>query len=161
MKRIIFALLILVSISSFLTLEAKKEEGLMQYEMQGAGTGVQGTYLVEISVLTNSRDVNDVDLIKAAVHGVLFRGFTNAEARNTQKPLAGSPANEAQHLDFYKVFFGPEGSAGQFGSVMAGTRKITKAGKQYKVSAKVSVNKAQLLKYLQDVGVIKGLNSAF
>lgn len=160
MKRILIILMSLVGLFGVASLEAKKTEA-MQYELQGAGTGVQGTYLVEVSVLSGSRDVNDGELVKAAVHGVLFRGFTNPAGRNTQKPLAGSPANEAEHADFYKDFFGKNGTSSQFGSVVTGTRIITKAGKQYKVSAKVSVNKDLLLKYLQDAGVIKGLNSAF
>lgn len=133
----------------------------MEYELQGAGTGVQGTYLVEVSVLSKSNKVSDADLINAAVHGVLFRGFVNPETRNSQKPLAGSAANEDQHIDFYKDFFSANGKAHTFGSVARGSRAITKAGKQWKVSAKVTVNKNSLLQYLEQQGVVESLNSIF
>lgn len=142
--------------------DAKKiEDAHPQYEIIGAGTGTQGSYLVEVSVISKNKTVSDTQLISAAVHGVLFRGFSNPNGRNSQKPLAGSPANEAQHADFYKDFFSDNGLSKNFGTVVKGTRSITKAGKEYRVSATVSVEKETLLKFLQEAGVIRSLNSAF
>lgn len=143
-------------------LHAKKPaDAQLEYELQGAGTGVQGTYLVEVSVLTDNKQINDAELVNAAVHGVLFRGFENPQTRNSQKPLAGSAANEAQHIDFYKEFFSPEGLAHTYGSVVRGSRSITKADKQWRVSAKVTVNKNTLLQYLEKAGVVESLSSIF
>lgn len=139
----------------------KAEDAALNYEIVGAGTGSQGTYLVEVSVLSKKKDVSDAQLISAAVYGVLFRGFNNPAARGFKKPLAGSAANEAQHADFYKDFFSGNGMAKTFGNVVKGTRSITKAAKEYKVSAKVAVEKETLLKYLEDAGVVRSLKSAF
>ncbi|MBD5325565.1 MAG: hypothetical protein HDS04_02665 [Bacteroides sp.] len=139
----------------------KAEDAALNYEIIGAGTGTQGTYLVEVSVLSKKKDVSDAQLVSAAVHGVLFRGFSNPAARGFKKPLAGSASNEAQHVDFYKDFFSDNGMAKNFGNVVKGTRSITKAAKEYKVSAKVSVEKESLIKYLEDAGVVRSLNAAF
>ena len=45
--------------------------------------------------------------------------------------------------------------------VVGSSRSVKKVGKQYQVSATVTVNKEQLRKDLEDAGVIKGLNSYF
>lgn len=161
MKKYLLFLLLCIWISTPLIDAKKVEETPPKYEIAGAGTASQGSYLVEISVLSKSKNVSDAQLIIAAVHGVLFHGFSNPNGRNFQKPLAGSPANEAQHGDFYKDFFSNTGMAKSFGSVISGTRSITKAGKEYRVSAKVSVDKETLIKFLQDAGVVRSLNSAF
>lgn len=143
--------------------DAKKKAGeeVVNYEITGNGTGSQSTYLVDVAITGKNKDVTDKELVKAAVHGVLFRGFNNPKAHNTQKPLAGSAANEAQHADFYKEFFGDSGTAANYGSIVRGTRQIMKSGKEYKVSATVQVQKEQLLKYLTEMGMVRSLNSAF
>lgn len=140
---------------------AKKTPEKLDYQIEGAGTAAQGFYMVDVSLMAKKRDVSDADLCRAAVHGVLFRGFSNPKARGSQKPLAGSAANEAQHVDFYREFFGPDVTAPDFASVVSGTRAITKVDKRYRVKATVSVNKEALVKYLQELGIVKGLNSAF
>lgn len=139
----------------------KTEQGMPSYGLIGAGTGAQGTYLVEVSILGKSKTVSDNELVAAAVHGVLFRGFSQASGRGFQKPLAGSAAAEGQNADFYKDFFAPGGMASTYGTVIAGTRSISKAGKEYRVKAKVIVQKEALMKFLQDAGTIRSLNSAF
>lgn len=139
----------------------KTQDTLTSYSITGNGTGTQGSYLVEITVNTKDNDINDSELAKAAVHGVLFRGFSNEKTHNFQKPLAGSPTNETEHLDFYNEFFGTNGSAATFANVVKGTRAIMKSGKEYKITATVQVQKDALLKYLQNAGVIRSLNSAF
>lgn len=162
MKRFLLFALLACALAMTPQMQAKNAaDAQLEYEIQGAGTGVQGSYLVEVSLLTKNNKVSDAELVNAAVHGVLFRGFVNPETRNSQKPLAGSAANEAQHADFYKDFFSPSGMAHTFGSVARGTRTITKAGKQWRVTAKVTVNKATLQQYLEQMGIIESLNSLF
>lgn len=160
MKKIL-TLLLLAGFVAIQMVAKGSSDAPMEYELQGAGTGVQGTYLVEVSLLTKNNKVSDAELVSAAVHGVLFRGFENPQTRNSQKPLAGSAANEDQHIDFYKEFFSAQGKAHTFGTVARGSRTITKAGKQYRVSAKVTVNKSTLLQYLEQQGVVESLNSIF
>lgn len=161
MRKICLCLLVILGLFAN-HLEARKSEvEVPQYEITGAGTATQGSYLVEISVLSKKKTISDQQLISATVHAVLFRGFSNPNGRSFQKPLAGSASNEAQHSDFYKDFFSATGLSKNYGNVIKGTRSITKTGKEYRVSAKVTVEKEALIKYLQEAGVIKSLNSAF
>lgn len=161
MKRfLIFSFLFFV-INCFAHSSKNTGNELPPYEISGAGTGTQGTYLVEVVVTSKNKSVSDDVLKRAAVNGVLFRGFSDTTSRKTQKPLAGSAANEAQHADFYKEFFGENGSAASYANIVSGSRSVTKSDKQYKIKATVSVNKESLIKYLQDMGIVRGLNSIF
>lgn len=161
MKRITILLMMLALLVPSMALAKGKDDKAMNYDLVGAGTATQGMYLVEVSVHTKDKKLPDVELKRAAVHGVLFRGFSNPTARVSQKPLAGSAANEGQHADFYKEFFSESGSATGYASIVPGSRTVKKVGKEYVVSAKVTVNKEQLEKYLREMGMIRGLNSAF
>lgn len=134
---------------------------LPQYEIVGAGTGVQGTYLINVTIISKKKNPNDDLFKRTAVHGVLFKGFSSKENRQMQKPLAGNPANEVQHADFYKDFFSESGSATDYASIIDGSRKVIKSGKEYRITVKVSVNKDNLRSYLESLGIIKTLNSAF
>ena len=161
MKRVwIFSLLVML-IGCFSVNAKKAVDDVPAYEITGAGTGTQGTYLVEVTVTTKDKNVSDAALKRAAVNGVLFRGFSDPTSRKTQKPLAGSAANEAEHADFYKEFFSDSGTAANYANIVPGSRSMTKVDKNYRTKATVSVNKESLLKYLQEVGVVKGLNSIF
>lgn len=161
MKRIWIITLLFLLIGTVAASAKKAQEGLPEYEIQGAGTGTQGTYLVQVTITTKDKNLSEAMIKRVAVNGVLFRGFSDTTSRKTQKPLAGSAANEAQHADFYKEFFGEGGTAASYANIVPGSRSMTKVDKMYRVKATVSVNKESLVKYLQDVGVIKGLNSIF
>ncbi|MDE5773118.1 MAG: hypothetical protein K2H86_01500 [Muribaculaceae bacterium] len=132
-----------------------------EYELEGSGTGSQGTYLLTVSVLTKNKNIDSKQLGKAAVHGVLFKGFSNKDLRQHQKPLAGSAAVEASHPEYFEGFFSDNGAYKNYVESVGGSRAVVKSGKQYKVSAKVIVNKEQLRKDLEQAGVIKGFNSIF
>lgn len=133
---------------------------ILPYEIYGAGTGMQGSYVVEVVVTSKKSNVNDDELVKCAVHGVLFKGFVNEEKRQTQKPLAGSPMAEQQHPDFFNDFF--ESTYKSYGQPLSTSRRVTKVNKkEYKVKMTVTVSKDQLRKDLELAGVLKGLNSGF
>lgn len=158
MKKLLFVLLMALCCVSVVSAENE----LPEYQIQGAGTGAQGTYLVEVSVLVSKAKKADDSVIgRCAVHGVLFRGFTNKEMRQNQKPLAGSASVEASHADYFSNFFAEGGAASNYVEVVSSSRSVVKVGKKYKVTAKVTVNKEQLHKDLEDAGVIRGLNSIF
>ena len=70
---------------------AKGEDEVASYQIEGAGTGAQGTYLVKVWVVTDNKKLSDDIIGRCGVHGVLFKGFSNTETRQHQKPLAGSP----------------------------------------------------------------------
>lgn len=160
-KQILFILMALLF--GLVQAEAKGSSGdALSYEIEGAGTGMQGTYLVKVWVLSSKNNPGDEELMKCAVHGVLFRGFSNKELRQSQRPLAGSPIVEQQHADFFKDFFSDGGSYKAYATMVGGNREVLKiAKKKYKVGAVVTVNKDMLLKDLQTAGVVKGLTNGF
>ena len=131
-----------------------------EYTIEGAGTGVQGTYLVKVTMMAKKANtVTDQDLLRCAIHGILFRGFTSTENRQHQRPLAGSALNEQQYADFYNGFF--QQSYQQYGQAVSSSRSVTKVGKEYKITSVVSVTKDQLRKDLTQQGVLKGLANGF
>lgn len=159
-KRIL--LLVIILLAGMLPVEAKNSNEDLTYELEGAGTGAQGTYLVKVWAVTSDKKVGDDYICKCAVHGVLFRGFANKELRQQQKPLAGSAVSEQQHADFYKDFFKTGGAYSAYATMVGNNREVVKISKkQYKVGAVVTVQKEQLLKDLQAAGVIKGLTTGF
>lgn len=104
----------------------------------------------------------DIDVIKkCAVHGVLFKGFSSQTSRTRQKPLAGSMVVEQQHQDYFDVFFQKGGSYINFANMIGENLSVVKMGKQYRISAVVSVAKDALYQELVSAGVIKGLNNGF
>lgn len=162
MKKVLLILLLSVLAIPF-QMEAggKDKDAVPEYTIEGAGTAAQGTYLINVTVISKDKKITDVDLKRAAVHGVLFKGFSNTEKRQMQKPLAGSMANYAQHADFYKDFFAQNGMSKDFCSVIEGSHSVKKVNKMYHFGCTISVNKETLRKFLEDAGIIKGLNSAF
>lgn len=155
-------ILAILAVSSSAYAKKTGEKNVPDYFIEGAGTGVQGTYLVNVTVIVNKTSQADDDAIgRAAVHGVLFKGFSSKEFRQSQKPLAGSAANEASHADYYSSFFQPGGAALNYVDIVESSRKVKKVNKLYHITATVTVNMEQLRKDLEEAGVIRGLNSAF
>lgn len=161
MKKFILLFVMLLAVSA--VSEAKKNTPIKEiaYEIEGAGTGVQGTYLVTVTVVTDDKKLDDNVVKACAVHGVLFKGFVSKENRQHQQPLAGSATSEAEHADFYDNFFGESNSHARYADVVTGSRKVVKSGKKYKVTNTVTVYKDQLKKDLENAGVVTGLNSIF
>ena len=58
---------------------AKGEDEVASYQIEGAGTGAQGTYLVKVWVVTDNKKLSDDIIGRCGVHGVLFKGFSNTE----------------------------------------------------------------------------------
>lgn len=158
-KFISFFLVFLLTMAIQTALGKEKEEPLPRYTIEGNGTGAQGTYLIKVTIVSKNKNTDESTLRKCAVHGVLFKGFTNNN--RAQRPLAGSQLNESEHADFYKDFFSTNGPAENYASTVDGSISYVKSGKEYKVSAIVSVNKDQLRKDLQAQGIIKGLTNGF
>lgn len=158
MKRI---LLIVIAAMMVPFLAMAKKDDVISYQVEGAGTGAQGTYLVKTTVVTKNKNISEELIGRSAVHGVLFKGFSNADTRQHQKPLAGSPTVEQEHIDFFSAFFADGGDYINYVQVISNSRTVVKAGKEYKVSATVTVSKDQLRKDLENNGIIKGLNSGF
>lgn len=160
MKGILSKVLILLMVMMLpMGIQAKEKSEKLNYDIEGAGTGQQGTYLVKVTVI-GSKKIEEELVRRCAVHGVLFRGFQSTENRQSQRPLAGSAANEAEHVEFYNEFFAKNGAAKNYASCIS-SQTAVKSGKEYRVTVTVSVMKDQLLRDLQAAGVIRSLNSGF
>lgn len=134
----------------------------LQYQIEGAGTGVQGTYLVKVYVISKKSRPEASVMLKCAVHGVLFRGFTDKKSRTTQRPLAGSPTVEHERSDFFEPFFEDKGQYLNYVSMLSTGYEVVKmAKKEYKIGATFSVSKDLLRKDLESAGVLKKLSSGF
>lgn len=146
----------------FISLGGYAAIDLPEYQIVGAGSGTQGSYLVKVYVISK-KNKPDPDLLKkCAVHGVLFRGFSIQESRVTQKPLAGSVPTEQQHADFFDPFFKDGGAYKNYADMVTAQYDIVKMEKkQFRIGATFSVSKEQLRKDLEKSGVIKGLGTGF
>lgn len=155
--RLIFSML---AVFLFLPIAAiAKSDKPLQYDIEAAGSGVQGTYLVRVWVYSKSGKVSDEDIKKAAVHGVIFRGFNGGQGSPSQRPIATSTTLEEEKAEYFKAFF--SSAYLQYANIVSGSYQRMKAAKEYKVGAIVQVNKDNLRRELEQAGIVKGLSNGF
>ena len=137
-----------------------------RYEIESVGTGVQGTYLIKVWSYSKKPTIAIQQAKKNAVHGIIFKGFVGAPNVSGQKPFVTDMSIAEEKESFFDDFFSdPAGDYIKFvsesgdGSVDAGDR--LKVGKEYKIGVIVSVNSADLRKYLEKAGIIKSLSDGF
>ena len=164
MKKIFFLVMALILLSPAGAFAKKNDEGLVQeYQMEGAGMTSDNARQVLVSILSKKKDVSDEDLGKCAVHGVLFRDYDDATNSGfgsvaSQKSIMGSPTKEQEFIDFFEPFF-KNGDCNKYVQLVSNSRRTVKAGKQWKVSAIVRVNAANLKKDLKKQGMVKNLGT--
>lgn len=156
MKHILLLSILLALLSA---MGMSKSDSPLQYDIEAAGTGTQGTYLVRVWVYSKSGKVSDTDIKRAAVHGIIFRGFAAGEGSPAQRPIASSPTVETQHTDYFTAFF--KGTHEQFANIVTGSQRRTKLPKGYKSGAVVQVQKDALRHELEEAGIVRGLSSGF
>lgn len=175
MKRITFLIIAFVMIafasnaqqdfSKIKTTEADKQTFAWNYEIECAGVGTDGTYLVKIFTISNKSRIDIEQAKKNAVHGVLFKGFPGKDGCKTQKPIASNPNIEYEKNDFFMNFFQDNGKYMKYVTLSADgqidSKDVKKVGKQYKIGLIVTVSKDALRKDLEEAGIIRGLNSGF
>lgn len=165
-RKVIFALLALVVSIPFALPAKDKTAPLAEAYLEGAGAGNSGSSNVRITIVAKKADkVTDKDLAKAAIHSILFKGYEDSSASgfgtsSRHAPMAGSATAENQHADFFNTFF-ENGDYMNYVHFVENTRRVTKYGKQYKVSVQLSVNTASLRQDLEKQGVIRGFNSGW
>ena len=147
--------------------KADKQTVAWRYELEAVATGVQGTYQIKVWSYSKNVETATEQAKKNAVHGIIFKGFPNKGRVQGQKPLARNANLYEENEDFFKEFFKRGGgdymkfvTLANNGQIAAGDRiKISK--KEYKIGVVVSVNIAELRKYLETKGIIKGLSDGF
>lgn len=135
-----------------------KGDKVPQYDITGAGSGSEGTILVKVYVY--DKNVDDNDLKRAAVHGVVFRGLSGNESGARQPAMATSTA-EADYATFINEFFAHDGQCLKYASIIAGSYDRVKTTKGYKYGAILQIDKTTLRKDLEKVGVVRSLSSGF
>lgn len=166
-KQIVLIVAALLTSFSFLAQAQKKADKATQewrYDIECAGIGADGTYLVKVWSYSKKPDVAISQAKKNAVHGIIFKGFPgNGNGCPSQKPLASNPNLEMEKADFFGPFFEEGGKFMKFvtgdGMLSAGDR--LRVGKEYKIGVIVSVSKDALRKDLEAAGIIRGLSSGF
>ena len=162
-----FLLLAALILATTLTGAAKKptksQQAMQQfrYELECAGNGVQGTYLVRVWTYDKKQKEAQAACARNAVHGVIFKGFAGGDGCIGQKALVPSPGAEMEHEDFFRLFFDDKGEYRKYVSIVAGSELCEKVGKEYRAGAIVSIQKDELRKALEAAGIIKGLNYGF
>lgn len=155
MKRLICSIFLLLAV----VIMAMAKGGKMpQYDITGAGSGNEGRLLVKVYVYVKS--ATDADLKRAAVHGVVFRGFTGNNSGANQPAMAPATA-ETDNATFCNEFFAEDGPCQNYASVVSGSYDRVKTSKGYKVGAIVEINKSSLRKELEKAGVVRSLSAGF
>lgn len=141
--------------------KAQKDTEHFRYEIECAGNGTQGTYLVKVWSYSKRAKVAAEQCMKNAVHGVIFKGYTGGNGCVAQRPLANHPGVEMEYEEYFRQFFSDQGEFYKYVSLTGATQEVVKVGKEYKVGIVVSVQKDELRKALEQAGVIRGLGSGF
>nr|WP_287495058.1 hypothetical protein [Candidatus Brachybacter algidus] len=70
--------------------KADKETAIWRYELEPAGTGIQGSYQIKVWSYSKKAETAIEQAKKNAVHGIIFKGFPSKERLSGQKALAQS-----------------------------------------------------------------------
>ena len=166
MKKITLLLLLCVATTSIFAQarkKADKDTKQWRYDIECAGVGKDGTYLIKVWSYSKRANVALEQAEKNAVHGVLFKGFAGgANGCVSQRPIASNPNIEDEKADFFTDFFADGGKFMKYVTAAENTvADHVKAGKEYKIGVIVTVNKDALRNDLEAAGIIRGLNSGF
>lgn len=141
--------------------KADKDTQNFRYEIECAGNGATGTYMVRVWTYSRKAQVAYNQSAKNAVHGVIFKGFAGTNGCVSQRALAPQPGAEMEYEEYFKHFFEDGGEYQKYVSAIGGTDEVLKVGKEYKVGVTVIVKKDDLRKALEAAGVVKKLGYGF
>lgn len=167
MKKIKFITCFVFILISFLSNAQKKDDKRTmewRYEVECAGIGTDGTYLLKVFTYSSKKNLPMEQAKKNAVHAVLFKGFPGNKDTGcyTQKPICTNPNIEFEKREFFDTFFADGGKYMKYvfdssdGHIDANDRM--KVGKEYKTGILVSIAKDGLRKDMEAAGVIRGLS---
>ena len=141
--------------------KADKETLVWRYEVQDLNIVAKNGKDVIFKIWSYSKKENTalMQAGKNAVHAVIFKqiGYNPA--------LVGTESVELEYEAFFRSFFADGGEYMRFvqfanNGAIAPNDKI-KLQKEYKIGVKVTVNRSDLRKYLEEHGIIKSMNSLF
>lgn len=155
---ILSVLLPLFSISA----GAQSVSSIPIYEIKSYGIGAEGTYSAELFVYLPKPNKNvDINIRKAALHGVIFKGLAAGNGGQAQRAIADASA-EAGHSDFFLAFFNDTGAQNRYVDVVAGSLRVEKVEKNlYRIRAIVSLRKDALRTYLEQNNIVESFKDLF
>lgn len=161
-KILLFALVALMCMPALAKKQDTKKMEQFRYEIECAGNGTKGVYLVKASCYTKKINLTDARLqcMKNAVHGVIFKGFSG-NGCVSQSPLARQAGAEYEYAEYFKLFFADNGEYLKYATITSEVPEIVQVGKEKRVSYVVTIQKDQLRKALEAAGVIKSLAGGF
>lgn len=162
MKKLLIALLsVLVFLPAYAGSKADKETLAWRYEVQDLNLVAKDGKSVIFKIWSYSKNEKTalMQAGKNAVHAVIFKQIGYSPA------LAGTEAVETEQKAFFKEFFSDGGEYMRFvqfaNNGAVGPQDKIKIKNEYKIGVKVTVNRADLRKYLEERGVLKSMNSMF
>ena len=153
MKRLLFAFVLCLCLTI-----AKGQE----FSVLSAGQGYNGEYLVTVQVSTKKKPAKEVEnlVMECAVRGVMFRGVASYKDYPGHNPLITDPSaervkeREMQAFWNEKLYLNYAVIEPQSLSVMK-----NKQTKMYETTARLSINKESLIKWLETNGIIQGFSN--
>ena len=156
-KFLLFAVLVLTATFTGAAKKSNKAPYMqhVKYELECAGNGVQGTYLVRVWTYSKKQKDAQAACPRNAVHGVIFLGFDGGDGCIGQKALVPNRNAETEYQDFFNAFFSDNGDYRNYVSVVAGSELCEKVGRQYRAGVIVAIQKDDLRSALIAAGIIK------
>ena len=115
--------------------------------------------MVKVTAVVKNLNRAKEELKRDAVHGVLFRGFTNNTSGGyNQNPLVSDPDIEHTKAAFFTAFF-DNGEYMRYVSMTEDSFRSAKVRRGYEVSAIFLVDKESLNNYLEQSGIIQGFSN--
>lgn len=144
------------------TKKQQKDTWNYKYEIQCAGTGTDGSYMVKVWCYSKQKKLNPMQAGQCAVHGIIFKGVTGGlQGCPSQPALVRDASVRETHADYFKKFFAPAGDYGKYVLSVASKVDRIKTKGAWKHGVVVQVAKDQLRKDLEAAGIVKGLSSGF
>lgn len=130
------------------------------YNIQFAGVGDGGNYFIKVTAVLNKKEYKDAQnwIKRLAVDGVMFRGVAGGAGYTSQKALISDPEIRTTKAEFFDSF-NKEQRYLDFVNLQNSSVESTKLPKKkYEVSANVVVDKEKLLHYLEENGIVSGMD---
>ncbi|HRH64863.1 MAG TPA: hypothetical protein PLU53_01060, partial [Bacteroidia bacterium] len=90
--------------------KANKDTEAWRYEVECAGVGKEGTYMIKVWSYSKKPQVAMEQCKKNAVHAVIFQGFAGGgQGCTPQKALTSNPSLEQEKADYFEEFFADGG----------------------------------------------------
>lgn len=134
---------------------------VVPYTLSPAGNGVDGAPLVRVEVNVRKLDDATSTVAKAALLGVIFKGYEAAEGCTAQKPLFNKTELTASDAEYLTALFYTDNYSRYVLGMLSDQMIVTKCRRGYAVSGVVSVDKRTLRRDLERAGVLHRLGEGF